>query len=164
MSLVPPPMSRVPTALPTPLTSLTPLTPHFCHGPSHANFHAPHCELYTHNSYTVSVNSCRIDLEALWASLTYCQRSGVKMALSSPEQMVPPNGAPGGFTDPETGSSPYPGHVLPNTDVLCDFIEDLCSATLKSTFLILFSYYAQFFARSTYFLYRGVLPSHPARR
>jgi len=164
VSLVPPPMSRVPTAWPTPLTSLTLLTPHFCHGPLHTNFRAPHCELYTHNFYTVSVNLCRIDLEALWGSLTYYQHSGVKMALSSPEQMVPPNGVPDGSIDPETGLSPYPAHVPLNTDVLCDFIEGSCSATLKSTSLILFSYYVQFCARSTCFLYRGVLQSHPARR
>ena len=113
VSLVLLPMNRVPTAWPLLLTSLTPLTPNFCHGPSHANFRAPHCELYTHNFYTVSVNSCRTDLEALRALLTYYQHFVVRMALFLPERMVSPTGALGGSTDPETGSSPYPAMLFP---------------------------------------------------
>lgn len=162
--LVLPPISRVPTVWPPPLTCLTPPIPHFCHGPSHTNFRAPRCELYTRNFYTVSVNSCRNDLEVLRALLTYPQHFGVRMVLSLLEQTASLTGALGGSTDLETGSSPCPLHALLDTNVLCDFIEDSYSATLKFTSLILVSYYTQFCARSTCFLCRGVLPSHPVRR
>jgi len=57
-----------------------------------------------------------------------------------------------------------PIHAFPDTNVLCDFTGDLYFATLKFTSLLFVSYYTQFCAWSTCFLYHGVLSSHPARR
>lgn len=98
------------TAWPSPLT---PLNPNFIHGPSHVNFPAPHYELHTRNSCTVSVNSYRIDLEVLRALLTHSLPFGVRTASSLPEQMFSLTGALGGSTDPETGPSPYPLTLTP---------------------------------------------------
>lgn len=107
--------SLVPTAWPPPLT---PLTPNFCHAPSHANFPAPRCEHHTHNYCTVSVILYWIDLGASRALLTHSQRFGVRGGSSLLEQMDSPNGAQDGSTDVKTGLSPHPLALFRTTTLL----------------------------------------------
>lgn len=156
-------MSHVQIVRPSPLTFLTPLNPHFFHGHSLSNFPALHYERCMHNCYAVSANSYQIDSETSRALPTCSLLSGVRMVLSSQDQMDPQTGAPVGSTDPETGPPPHP-HTLSDFNISCYFIEGSYSVILKSTSLITAFFCIQFCAQSICFLSHGMSPSplvHP---